>query len=47
MVHNLGYKGTWSMALLGFIALGLAPIPLIFYQVGARLRAMSKFNPEL
>lgn len=47
MVHNLGYQGTWAMGLLAFIALALAPIPLIFYHVGPRLRAMSKFNPEL
>lgn len=47
MVHNLGYQGTWSMALLAFIALALAPIPLVFYHFGPRLRAMSKFNPDL
>ncbi|BEI94749.1 uncharacterized protein CcaverHIS019_0703300 [Cutaneotrichosporon cavernicola] len=47
MVHNLGYQGTWSMALLAFISLALAPIPLVFYHIGPRLRAMSKFNPDL
>jgi hypothetical protein len=35
------------MALLAFIALALAPIPLVFYHIGPRLRAMSKFNPDL
>ncbi|KLT40108.1 MFS general substrate transporter [Cutaneotrichosporon oleaginosum] len=47
MVHNLGLEGTWSMALLAFIAVALAPIPLIFYHIAPRLRAMSKFNPGL
>ena len=47
MVHNLGYQGTWAMALLAFLALFLAPIPFIFYRMGPRLRAMSKFSLEL
>lgn len=47
MVHNLGYQGTWAMALLAFLALGMAPIPLVFYHIAPRLRAMSKFKAEL
>lgn len=47
MVRNLGYKGTWSMALLAFIGVALAPTPLIFYHIGAKLRAKSTFSPKL
>lgn len=47
MVHNLGWQGTWSMVLLAFLALVLAPIPLVFFHTGARIRSYSKFKPEL
>ncbi|KAK1920729.1 major facilitator superfamily domain-containing protein, partial [Papiliotrema laurentii] len=42
MVRNLGYRSTWSMAPLAFTALGLAPIPFIFYRIRPMLRAKSR-----
>ncbi|WVQ84169.1 hypothetical protein IAT38_006316 [Cryptococcus sp. DSM 104549] len=47
MVHNLGYQSTWAMTLLAFLALLMAPIPIIFFHTGERIRALSKFRPEL
>ncbi|GFZ42851.1 hypothetical protein JCM24511_00569 [Saitozyma sp. JCM 24511] len=47
MVRNLGYQSTWSMALLAFLAVGLAGIPFVFARIGERLRGMSKFKPGL
>jgi hypothetical protein len=44
MVRNLGYQSTWSMALLAFLAVGLAGIPFVFARIGERLRGMSKFQ---
>ncbi|KAI1379592.1 MFS general substrate transporter [Hypoxylon crocopeplum] len=35
----------WGNSLLGFVALGLIPIPLVFFIYGERIR--SKFNPKL
>jgi hypothetical protein len=35
----------WGNSLLGFISLGLIPIPLLFYLFGARL--VKKFTIEL
>ena len=35
----------WGNSLLGFIALGLVPIPLLFWAYGERLR--KRFNPNL
>ncbi|KAE9574152.1 Efflux pump rdc3 [Colletotrichum fructicola] len=35
----------WGNSLLGFIALGLVPIPLLFYLFGERIR--NKFKPNL
>ncbi|TXT10544.1 hypothetical protein VHUM_02049 [Vanrija humicola] len=47
MVRNLGYKGTWAMALLAFISLAMAPTPFVFYHIGAKLRAKSSFSYTL
>ncbi|KAL7419972.1 hypothetical protein Q5752_004935 [Cryptotrichosporon argae] len=47
MIRNLGWESTWAMALLAFIAVALAPIPLVFYHTGARIRALSRFSLEL
>lgn len=47
MVRNLGTKGSAAMALLAGISVLLAPIPVIFFYWGPKLRAMSKFKPEL
>lgn len=34
----------WGNTLLGFIAIGMVPLPLIFYKFGARLRAAQRFE---
>ena len=34
----------WASSLLGFIALGMAPVPWLLYTYGPRLRAISKFH---
>ncbi|KAK4162828.1 major facilitator superfamily domain-containing protein [Cladorrhinum sp. PSN259] len=34
----------WGNSLLGFIALGLVPIPLLFFMYGERLRGIKKVN---
>ncbi|CZR52406.1 related to MFS multidrug transporter [Phialocephala subalpina] len=44
MFHNLGVN--WASYLLGFIAVALIPIPVLFYIFGPRLRAMSRYNPD-
>ncbi|KLJ07801.1 MFS transporter, DHA1 family, multidrug resistance protein [Blastomyces silverae] len=36
----------WTGTLLGCIAIALAPIPVIFYIYGARIRAHSKFSTK-
>lgn len=45
MFENLGVQ--WAGSLLGFIALALAPIPLLFYIYDERIRASSKYAPKL
>ncbi|KAE8153835.1 MFS general substrate transporter [Aspergillus avenaceus] len=40
LYHNLGVP--WATSLLAFIALALAPVPLIFYLYGAKIRSYSK-----
>ena len=35
----------WSGTLLGCVAVVLAPIPVVFYRYGAKIRAKSKFAP--
>jgi hypothetical protein len=42
MYQNLGVK--WANIILGCIALGLTPIPLVFYIWGSRIRAWSQTN---
>jgi DHA1 family multidrug resistance protein-like MFS transporter len=44
MFHKLGVN--WAGYLLGFIAVALIPIPMLFYVFGERLRGMSRYNPE-
>lgn len=36
----------WTATLLGCVAAVLAPIPVIFYLYGHRIRAKSKFAPK-
>ncbi|KAL8736600.1 MAG: hypothetical protein Q9181_002323 [Wetmoreana brouardii] len=37
----------WAGSLLGFVALALVPIPIVFWKFGARIRARSKFAPTM
>ncbi|KAL8927791.1 MAG: hypothetical protein Q9208_002207 [Pyrenodesmia sp. 3 TL-2023] len=45
MFRALGVN--WAGSLLGFVALALVPIPIIFYKYGARIRARSSFAPTM
>lgn len=45
MYQSLGVK--LATSILGLIGIALAPVPLIFYTYGARIRAMSKYVPSL
>ena len=40
MYQNLGVG--WATSLLGFIAVAMIPIPIMFYTYGARIRSWSK-----
>lgn len=42
MFHNLGID--WASSVLGFIAVGLIPIPYLFYIFGKRIRARGKWS---
>ncbi|WWC90577.1 uncharacterized protein L201_005513 [Kwoniella dendrophila CBS 6074] len=44
MYEKLGTQ--WASALLGFLALLLAPIPMVLMVFGPKLRARSKFSPN-
>lgn len=44
MYHNLGVD--WASSVLGFIAIAMIPIPILFYLYGAKIRAMSRFTPK-
>lgn len=35
----------WAGSLLGFVALALTPVPVLFAVYGSRLREKSKFAP--
>ncbi|KAI4264071.1 MAG: hypothetical protein L6R42_000809 [Xanthoria sp. 1 TBL-2021] len=45
MFNGLGVQ--WAGTLLGFVALALVPIPVIFWKYGARIRARSSFAPTM
>ena len=45
MITNL--TGGWTYSAFGFISAALIPIPWILYKFGARLRAASKYNPQM
>jgi hypothetical protein len=36
----------WGNSLLGFVALGMIPIPLLFWKYGERIRTSKKFYPN-
>ncbi|EXM12588.1 MFS transporter superfamily [Fusarium oxysporum f. sp. vasinfectum] len=42
MYHNLGFS--WAGSLLGFLTTGFAPIPLIFYKFGPKIRRSSPYT---
>ena len=45
MITNL--TGGWAYSTFGFISAALAPIPWFLYLFGARIRARSKYNPNM
>lgn len=45
MYRNLGVQ--WATTVLGFVALALMPVPMMFFIYGARIRKLSKFVPKL
>jgi len=42
MYEKLGIA--WATSLLGFVSLGLLPIPWIFFSYGPKIRSMSKYE---
>ncbi|PMD31136.1 MFS general substrate transporter [Hyaloscypha variabilis F] len=44
MFHKLGVN--WASYLLGFVAVALIPIPVLFYVFGKELRGMSRYNQD-
>jgi len=45
MFHRLGVN--WASSLLGFVALVMVPIPVVFIMYGAKIREKSKFAPTM
>jgi DHA1 family multidrug resistance protein-like MFS transporter len=45
MFAGLGVE--WASSLLGFIAVALVPIPVLFYIFGPRIRAKSSFAAKV
>ena len=45
MYQDLGVA--WATSVLGFISVGLIPVPILFFIYGARIRKMSKFTPKM
>jgi hypothetical protein len=41
---NLGMG--WGSSLLGFMALGMAPMPFLFWKYGHRIRSITLFNAK-
>ena len=44
MYEKLGTQ--WASSLLGFLALVMAPIPMVLYVYGPKLRARSRYSPS-
>ena len=44
MYDKLG--AAWATSILGFISVGLAPLPFVFYRFGPRIRAHSTFHQK-
>lgn len=45
MIEGMGVQ--WAGTLLGFVALALVPLPVLFWLKGAQIRANSEFAPTL
>lgn len=45
MFHQLGVN--WATSLLGFLTAAMVPVPVLFDLYGKKIRAMSKFAPDL
>ena len=45
MYHQLGVP--WATSVLAFCCLGLLPAPVLFWKFGAKIRAKSKFVPQV
>ncbi|TKA83424.1 hypothetical protein B0A55_00368 [Friedmanniomyces simplex] len=45
MYRSLGVQ--WATSVLGFVAVGLIPVPILFFIYGAKIRKLSKFTPKL
>ncbi|KAK1821871.1 hypothetical protein LTR12_003747 [Friedmanniomyces endolithicus] len=45
MYKSLGVQ--WATSVLGFVAVGLIPVPILFFVYGARIRKLSRFTPKL
>ena len=45
MYHNLGVD--WATSLLGFLTVAFLPVPILFFVYGKKLRALSKYSPNL
>nr|POE46816.1 putative transporter c36.02c [Quercus suber] len=45
MYPDMGVK--WATTLLGFIAVALIPVPILFFIYGPRIRKMSRFAPQM
>ena len=43
LINGIGVQ--WTGTLLGFIALALVPLPVLFYLKGAKIREKSQFAP--
>ncbi|KZL64739.1 MFS multidrug transporter, partial [Colletotrichum tofieldiae] len=44
MYNRLGVA--WATSVLGFLAVGLFPVPIVFYYFGARVRRLSRYTPK-
>ncbi|KAK1087690.1 hypothetical protein LTR33_000932 [Friedmanniomyces endolithicus] len=45
MYKSLGVQ--WATSVLGFVAVSLIPVPILFFVYGAKIRKLSKFTPKL
>ncbi|CAI6337640.1 unnamed protein product [Periconia digitata] len=43
LYHNLGVA--WASSLLGFLCVGLFPVPFLFYIFGKKIRQKSRYSP--